>query len=352
MTTNKSLVNNPSMNSFEYNVIALVVSNKSLYEKLKERGVGKTGVNSTYGAGPLGYDGLENKQGSAFAGVNRADPNRFILVYRGSSGQTLLESALQDEELQPLLEEHAEFSRLEVEGAIPVTKELEVNLFVESVYNGTNEEKAKANLTDLAASLTKNRDYRPKAYYSESKNHLVLGSSSTAQLTIAIEKQTSGNFIIAFKAGFHATAAANIWAATLQSSQKKLDSPVAMSIMKLLSNIKVNPVMNAINELCSEYYDTAILLTKRQRDKVVLNTKVIYAKGGLNSILKHMELLPEEQGSQYAIIMESFIQDLIKLAKTNGPAKKALGVLQKHMGGQVNAPSDANKKTKGGEDAK
>lgn len=342
--TKQSLISIQSTGEVETNVVALVVKNSDYFKRLSGRFLGGTLVPATYGQGPLGYEGKETKNNAVFGGSNKADKNRHIFVFFGKTGVNQLESALNDDQYADIWP-NTHFQRIEAELAIPFTKEMEANLFTESLIEGTNEVKIEGALKELAINLTEQKKYRPKAYFSAQRKVLVLGSSSSIQLIIGVEPYSSkgSKHKVVLKASFNNATAKNMHAAVLGSQSRRLDSVTAMMSVKMLSLVEVNPIMNAINEVCSGYRDASLLLTKRERDKIQLNSKVTYFRGALSSMLKHLEELPTNEAEQYAIVLEPFIKELIGLAETCDPAQKALDVFVFHLKPVITAEGRADK---------
>lgn len=340
----QSLVGIQSMNEIEPTLVMLVLRNSDYFKRLSSRFLSGSGLpKATYGQGPLSYEGKHNKNETIFGGINRADKDRCIFVFFGKTGVSQLTSALYDEQYSDIWP-NTSFGRVEGELSILVSKEMELKLSEEFNIRGTNEEKSEVSLKELASQLTDDKEFRPKAYFSSQKKVLVLGTTSSTQLMLGVEKSTKGDQDrIVARTSFNNSTAQNIHAAVIGSNAKTFEAPIAMTISKLLSFKTPNPITQAICDLCNTYKDTSVLLTKRERSNVKLHSKVIYLRGALNSMLKNLEELPASDAKQYSIVLEPFIKQLIELAKTNDPAQQALNVLKQQL-----APASVETKKGGG----
>lgn len=270
-----------------------------------------------------------------------------FLFLKVLGGATLLESLLQDESLVGIFESAA-LNRIEVEAILPIPSGLEEKLLEDSTLVGSRLQKLEGSLKGLSHLLHNTKGFRAKTLYSEAKRLLVLGSPSSTQLKIGVEERESNTFFLVIRSSFNATAAANIFAATLNSNLKRFDAPAAMVLIKLLSVIEDSPILNTIKKLCADYSDDSVLLTKREREKTVLNSKVKYAQSGLNSILNHITLLPESEAMQYSSILESFTTKLVSLAKTSQPALKSVDSIKKSLGVAAVGTTGKANEVKGG----
>jgi hypothetical protein len=166
----KSFVSITSSSELEVRNASVIVKDQPTYDYLKNRGVGKLGQPATHGSGPLGYTGFENKTKSVFAGVNRSDSSRRLVVYKGSAGITQLESVIQEDQQVDNFSQKAQFLRVDAEAMIPLTSAQTVELCSglpdDDLENPGN---VTTILRNLAGSLAKEKGFKSKAHYSETK---------------------------------------------------------------------------------------------------------------------------------------------------------------------------------------
>jgi hypothetical protein len=301
--------------TLEVKKIVVGTKNEIIFTETKNKFFGEAGIPSKYGSGPLSYVGTKTKSGSIFAGQNKSDPQKKIIVFeKGAIPQ--VQTLLQEENLNKT-KEYFELEQLTVQGKIPFSGEmLQQSLF----ENSTSAPFFRNVFRELSNSQTAKF---PKIVFSEKTKVLTLGSATNRQVLLFL-KEEAGQCFVFFEIRLSNTPAKNAFEAIFLQPTLSFIDAAASSLVNFLQPFPNFVIFSSILAICSKFQIDDVILKKRERTNLITNTKIQFAKTGLHSILKNIPLLEKPTSQQYIPVMNEFLVKLVVLSSKEEVAKELL----------------------------
>jgi hypothetical protein len=306
--------------TIEVTQITLFIATKRALNGLTSHSIGSGSLPSqTYGAGPLAYDGVTNNSGNVFSGTSRMDSNRHILVYKGP-GVSMFSSANANESLSTYIDK-SKMSSCQLQVVIPLAGQNNISAGIDDLRQLRNEYTQGV------------RKPKTKVEIDEKATTIKIGSSSrlvklSVQDVVRNENSSKG---LVLQAQFKESQASNLLEAAKLAPGRSLVLPIAASLLEALKDLPENALLEPFRKVFSSYPVDDVFLSKRARTLRISNTKVMYARNGLSSIIKNIPVLEPIIANEYIPVIDNFAKELLILAKTQAAAHDIAVSLKKSL---------------------